>query len=182
MNNKTSSGYDGISNETNKCCSQVVEQHLSEAFNECLKKRTFPKCLKLANVIALHRKGDFSDPENYRPMSLPNSTKKVFEKRFCNRMNDFINKIILLAPVRLGFRSKNSCIHGISEIKDFIRDTIDEKLKSQACFIDLKKAFDSLDHSQLHWKFYNCGFRGPIVDGPTDHLIDSWQYVFDKEH
>ena len=115
-------------------------------------------------------------------MSLLSSPNKVFEKRFCNRMKDFFSKIILLASVQFGFRSKNSCIHAISELNDFIRDTIDNKLKGQACFIDLKKAFDSLFHCQLHRKFYNCGFRSPIVDVPTGHLIDSWQYVFDKEH
>ena len=57
-----------------------------------------------------------------------------------------------------------------------------EKLKSQACFIDLKKQFDSLDNSQLLRKVYNCGCRGPIFDTANVLLTDRWQYVFDKEH
>ena len=53
---------------------------------------------------------------------------------------------------------------------------------SQAFFIDLEKTFDSLDHSQLLRKLYNCGFRGHIFDITNAYLTDRWQYVFDKEN
>ena len=67
----------------------MIEQHLSEAFNECIKVGNFPDCLKIAKVIALHKKGDYSDPENYRPISLLSTLSKVFEKLLYNRMIHF---------------------------------------------------------------------------------------------
>ena len=51
----------------------------------------------------------------------------------------------------------------------------------QTCFIDLRKAFDSLDHSQLLTKLYNYGFRGPIFHLMSDYLTNRWRYVFDNE-
>ena len=89
MKNEMSSGSDGISNEILKCCSPVVVEHLSKALNECLKIGTFPECLKIAKVIAPHKKGDYSDPENYRPISPLFSLSKVLKKLLYNRMNNF---------------------------------------------------------------------------------------------
>ena len=58
----------------------LVEDHFSNAFNECLKVRVFPESLKIAKVIALHKKDDHIDPENYRPISLLSSLSKGVEK------------------------------------------------------------------------------------------------------
>ena len=60
-------------------------------------------------------------------------------------------------------------------------DAIDKKSTGQTCFIDLRKAFDSLDHSKLLNKLYNYGYRGPIIHLMTDYLTNRWQYVFDIE-
>ena len=76
---KKSSGSDGVSNEIFKFCSLVVEEHLSNAFHECLKIEIFPECFKIAKVIAPHKKGDYSDLDNYRPISLLSSLINVFE-------------------------------------------------------------------------------------------------------
>ena len=63
MKNKTSSGYDGISNVILQCCSPMVKEHLYKAFNECLKIGSFPECPEIAKVIALPKKGDYINPE-----------------------------------------------------------------------------------------------------------------------
>ena len=181
LKNKKSSGSDGISNEILKCCSPVVEEHLCKAFNEYLKIGIFPECLKCAKVIALHKKCDYSDPENYRPISLLSSLSKVFEKLLYTRVIDFFVENNLFTSLQFGFRSNHSCVHAISKITDYIRVAIDKKFTGQTCFIDLRKAFDSLDHSQLLKKLYNYGFRGPILHLMSDYLTNRWQYVFDNE-
>ena len=58
---------------------------------------------------------------------------------------------------------------------------IDKKLTGKTCFIDLRKAFDFLDHSQLLNKLYNYGSRGPIFHLMKDYLPIIWQYMFDNE-
>ena len=90
--NKKSTGYDGISNEILKCCSPVIEPYLTEAFNASIQCGIFPDCLKVAKVTALHKKGDKTNPENYRPISLLPSFSKVFEKKLLKRMTKFCNK------------------------------------------------------------------------------------------
>ena len=69
LKNKKSSGSDDISNEIIKCCSPVVENFLAIAFNNCIEESIFPKCLKIAKVIPIYKKGDRNKPENYRPKS-----------------------------------------------------------------------------------------------------------------
>ena len=88
MKNKKTSAYDGISNEARKYRSPVVEEHLPELFNECLETR-FPKSLKKAKVIALHKESDSSDPKNYRLISILISLSKVYEKLLGRTWNDF---------------------------------------------------------------------------------------------
>ena len=107
---------------------------------------------------------------------------KVFEKLLRKRLTNFLIKKNVFTPVQFGFRSKHCCVHAISEITDFIRDTIEKKIMDQACFIELKQAFDFLDHSQLLRKRYYCGFRGPLFDIMKNYLSGRWQYVFDKEY
>ena len=68
--NKKNSGADGICNENPIYCSQMVEEHHSTALHECFKIWIFPECLNIASVIALLEKGEQTDPENYRPISL----------------------------------------------------------------------------------------------------------------
>ena len=93
-------------------------------------------------------------------------------------MVKFFNKNNIFTPAQYGFRPKYSCAHAIAEITDFIRDEIDKKSNGIACFIDLQKAFDSLDHKILLAKLRNYGFRGPIYNIMVDYLSSRSQYVF----
>ena len=79
MKNKKSGHY-GISNEILKCCSPILEPFLVRIFNQCITNCIFPECFKIANVIPLYKKGDKTDPHNYRPISLLSSLSKIFEK------------------------------------------------------------------------------------------------------
>ena len=133
--------------------------------------------MKVAKVIPLYKKGDRKNPENYRPISLLSFLSKVFEKLLHKRMSNFVNKNKLLSPEQLGFRSKHSCVHAISTLTEYMRNEIDRKRTGQACFIDLQKAFDSLNHEILLEKLFNYGFRGPILEILVDYLRNRCQYV-----
>ena len=83
----------------------------------------------------------------------------------------------LLNPVQYGFRNKMSCTDAIGAITDYIRDVIDRKLTGQACFIDLQKAFDTIDHKILLKKMEKLGLRGNINELIGKYLTDRCQYV-----
>ena len=177
MKNKKSYGLDGISNEILKCCSPVVEPDIAAAFNKCIEERAFSKCLKIAKVIPLIKKCNKREPENYRPISSLSSISKVFEKLLQSRMIKFCEKNSIFSGNQNGFQSKRSCIDAIVSITEFIRREIDRKSLGQASFIDLQKAFDTLDHKILFQKMEKYGSRGPIHDMMKSYITDRWQYV-----
>ena len=176
MKNKKSSGHDGISNEILKCCSPVIENYLTNCFNNCIEKQFFPNSLKIAKVIPLYKKGNANDPGNYRPINLLSSLSKVFEKLLYKRMVSFFNKKGLFTTKQYGFRSRKSCAQAITKITDYMRRELDQKSSGQACFIDLQKAFDSLSHEILLEKLNNYGYRGPIHNILADYLSQRFQY------
>ena len=103
LKNKKITGYDGISNEILKCCSPIIEPCVADVFNKCLEQSIFPGPLKIARVIPLFKKGNRSNPENYRPISLLSSLSKVFEQVICRRLTKFF-KNESLTPNQYGFR------------------------------------------------------------------------------
>ena len=177
MKNKKSCGEDGISNEILKCCSPIVDEYIAIAFNKCILEKTYPTCFKVAKVIPLHKKDDKSDPANYRPISLLSSLGKLFEKLLHKRMVKFCEKEKILTSTQYGFRSKRSCVDAISTVTEYIRTEIDRKSIGQICFIDLQKAFDTLDHNILLNKIEKYGFRGPIYHIVKSYLENRWQFV-----
>ena len=75
----------------------------------------------------------------------------------------FFSKSKLFSPNQFGIREKQSCIHAVCEVTDYIWSEIDGKKNSDnACFIDFRKAFNILDHTILPLKREKYGFRGPI--------------------
>ena len=150
-----------------KHCSSVIEKYLSEAFNNSILEK-IPDFLKLAKVAPICKKGDKTSPENYKPICLQCLNSKIFEKHLYNRMIHFFVKIHCLHRSKLDFE-KISCVHAISAVIDYIREKIDEKTMRQACFGDLRKAFDTLDNSILLKKLYAYGYRGSFFEISSDY-------------
>ena len=178
LKNKISSGHDGISNKLLRLAASSISQFLANIFNECINDSKFPKSMKIAKVLPLLKKGDFSLPDNYRPISLLTSLSKIFEKLIHKRITKFLAKHKLLTPKQFGFRENFSCAHAIAEITEFMRKTIDKKHYGLAAFIDLKKAFDTVDHNLLIKKLNSFGLRGQIENLLRDYLSDREQFVF----
>ena len=123
---KKSCGIDGISNENLKCCSPVIEKHLSLAFNKCIDVGIFSKSFKIAKVISLYKKGNKDDPANYQPISLLSYLSKVLEKIIHKRMLDFSTKFSFLWPAQYGFNIL-TCVDAIAAVTEYMPSETDKK-------------------------------------------------------
>ena len=80
MQNQKSSGYDNISNQMLKWLLPVITRPLSIIFNMSLEQGIFPNNMKIAEIVPLHKGGDESQCNNYRPISLLITISKILEK------------------------------------------------------------------------------------------------------
>ena len=134
--------------------------------------------MHIAKVLALHKKGNMDAPENYRPISLLPTISKIFEKIIYKRMVNFISKNKLFSCRQFGFRSKRSNIHAITEIIENIRLSMYNKNPCASVFLDITKAFDTIDHSLFLNKLESFGVRGHFEKPIQSYLNNRQQYVF----
>src|SRR5688572_5355178 len=97
---------------------------------------------------------------NYRPISILPYFGKVLEKAMCERLNHYINKMHVLYPLQHGFRPGHSTDMSLINMQDLISQAIDTNKYSIGIFLDLAKAFDTVDHKILLDKLENYGIRG----------------------
>ena len=110
---------------------------------------TFPDKLKIAKVIPIFRKGDPSLFENYRPISLLPAISKVLEKIIALQLSSYFEDNKRLFDNQYGFRPKHSTEHAALELIDRIINKMDTNEIPLNIFLDLSKAFDTIDHTIL---------------------------------
>ena len=157
-----------------KLASGVISVPLATIFNQSICSGIFPSKLKRAKIIPIFKDEDESLPENYRPISLLSIYNRIFEKLMYSRLTKFVKDYNLLYDQQYGFRSKHSTQHAILDIVNTILQNMDNGKFSCGVFIDLKKAFDTVNHQILLAKLENYGVRG---------LINSWfrSYLTDRK-
>ena len=137
----------------------------------------FPELCKVAKVIPIFKKDDELLCENYRPISLLPIFSKIFEKVIYKRMYQFLTENNLIYDRQFGFRSKHSTNHALVSLIEEINSHLDTGQKSVGIFIDLQKAFDTVNHSILCQKLLHYGLRGNIYLLLKSFLSNRKQYV-----
>ena len=149
---KLSTSFDNISVKLLKQIILQIANPLSKIFNKSLSHDIFPDFLKIARIIPIFKSGDSPNPKNYRPISLLPSFPKILEQIMYNRLILFFNKHDILHSSQHSFRTNHSTNSAIAEVFDCVTLALNKKLLSLALFIDISKAFDSLDHQLLFAK------------------------------
>ena len=172
-----SPGCDNVPAVLIKWSSFVIAPLLVLLFNRFLDLGIYPNCLKTARVTSLHKGGERLIIENYRPISVLTHINKIFEKLIHARLNDFITEHNILENSQYGFRKKHSTSHGITHLHETIIEGLEKKKVCVALFIDLKSAFDTIDHDILIEKLDHYGVRGKALKLLSSYLKDRRQYV-----
>ena len=125
----------------------------------------------MARVIPIF-KSDETDPNNYRPISLLSCFNRIFEKLVLKRLKSFIDERKIISSSQYGFKQGNSTEHAILDIVNAIQSNMDAGKFSCGVFVDLKKAFDTVDHGILLLKLALYTFRGLINDWFRCYLLN----------
>ena len=117
----------------------------------------FSESLKLATVIPIFKKADPLACTNYRPISLTSSISKILEKLVHKCLNHFLDQNEILYNNQNGFRNSQLAIHSLIDVTEEIRNALDNENYACGVFIDLEKAFDTVNHAILidKWKYYD---------------------------
>ena len=137
----------------------------------------FPDLLKTARVIPLYKSGEKTNINNYRPISILSFFSKIFEKTMYHYISNFMDKYNLICKQQFGFRSKHSIHHAVISVVNNITNGLDSNNIVIGVFLDLKKAFDTIDHTILLKKLYAYEIRGKAHTWLTSYLTGRTQYV-----
>ena len=176
---KTSSGYDKISSKLLIQLSPIIHPILRVIINQSLITGIFPQKLKTAKIIPIY-KGKNTDPQefvNYRPISLLPAISKVFEKVVHKQLYEYMASNKLFNDNQYGFRAKHSTEYAAIDLVDKIMSQIDKCEVPFAVFMDLSKAFDTLDHRILLQKLDYYGIQGTHLNWFESYLTNRTQYV-----
>lgn len=159
INLSKSSAIENLSSRVLKDALLCLPIHLNYIFNLSIDQGLFPNAWKKANVILIPKDGPKDNPNNFRPISLLPLPGKILEKLVHQRLFSYLNENKILTDRQGGFRPDNSTTLTSSKFVMDILHAQNEGKTTAAIFVDLRKAFDTIDHRIMLKKLNTYGIR-----------------------
>ena len=177
INIRSSVGEDCLDPYFLKLSAPFIVDLITFIFNLSLSSGVVPNVWKSAHVVPLHKGGDCNDPNNYRPISKLPCLSKILESLVNNQLKPYLAEQSILSPHQSGFRANHSTITAVTLVLDQLITGLDKKQHAAAIFIDLAKAFDTVDHSLLLNRLHTLGFDKKACNWFKNYLVGRRQCV-----
>ena len=175
LNSSAAAGLDGILSSVVKLVSSSISSPLSHIINLSLLSGKVPQQLKQAKISPIHKSDDSQDIKNYRPISLLNYFSKILEKVVANTITTFLNDCDIINPYQYGFRANHSTTLAACNLYEKLIEAKESGLFSVLSFLDLSKAFDTVNYNILFHKLSHYGLRGVANDWFRSYLFERSQ-------
>ena len=149
----------------------VLDKPLVILLNYILEKQSFPKSWSKRVIIPIHKKGETSNPNNYRGITLISCFAKLFTSVINNRLKNWANEYDIISDAQFGFKSNFSTTDAIFILNSLIENQLNKKGSLFCCFIDLQKCFDSIYRGGLWYKLINQGLDGKLFKVISRYMI-----------
>ena len=174
---KTSTGYDGLSGKILKKIKVPLIEPLTFLINQSLNSGIFPDKLKIAKILPIYKKDNEHSLNNYRPISLLPVISKIFEKVIFQQLHKFFKDNDVYFNHQYGFRESHSTEQAAMELIDRVILQLDNKNLPLTLFMDLSKAFDTINHDILLHKLNYYGIHDKPFSLLKSYLTNRKQYV-----
>ena len=160
LNISKAAGPDGLRPRVLKELSSELAPILTLLFQASLNQQSLPDIWKHANVNPIYKKGDKTNPSNYRPVSLTCISCKLLEHIICSNLMQHLTRHNILYPRQHGFREKRSCETQLIEFIHDIAFNMQKGVQNDVVVMDFAKAFDEVAHNRLLFKLSSYGVKG----------------------
>jgi hypothetical protein len=150
-------------------------------FNFSLQKGVFPKILKKLTIVPVPKIPHAAKLEDFRPISILSPLSKLFEKLIQERMVKFLQKQNYFSSKQFGFLPGRNTSEAVQSHIFEITNNLENHEKTIGLYIDISKAFDTVNHEILLDKLYKAGFRGEFHKWLSSYLKDRIQCVKYKQ-
>ena len=156
-------GPDTLLNEYFIESAGLICGQLEVLFNKILNNGEFPKSWTQGTIIPLHKKGSYSDTNNYRGITLVSCFGKIFSSILNDRLQCWATQNSANTDGQFGFKSNHSTVDAIFILNSFIEKHLNSKKRLYCAFIDLKRAFDTVYRNGLWYKLIKSGVDGKVL-------------------